>query len=328
METVKNCTSLPSPESPPGAPRVLVIDDDEMLRAALAEALEVWGYGVTSACDGPSGLAAFERAPADVVVLDLGLPGADGVEVCRALKRRDLLLPVIFLSGCRELSEKLRALEAGDEFCAKPIDVDELDARIRVLLRMRDRERELALAARVDMLTRLGNRRAFEDALERAWARHARARRPFSVLVGDLDRFKEINDRFGHPMGDEVLRRVGGAIARTIRKEDEAFRIGGEELAVLAPDTTPPGDLALAERIRRAVQATAIHAVNEPGPPVRVAVTLSLGVARFPSPGIERPADLYAAADRALYEAKNTGRNRSVLARPSGYPGALRRSST
>jgi diguanylate cyclase (GGDEF)-like protein len=283
---------------------VLVVDDDELLRDALTDALELCGYDVRTVSDGRSALAAFGDG-FDLVVLDIDLPGMDGVEVCRELKRRAPLVPVIFLTGQTETGSKVRALEIGDEHCTKPIDVDELDARIRLLLRMRDRERKLVEAARVDPLTHLGNRRAFEDALERAWSRRRRTGGALALLAGDLDHFKRTNDRFGHPVGDEVLRRVGAAIARTVRKDDEAFRVGGEEFTVVAPHTSPLGGLVLAERVRRAVELVVIEVAG-----TRVLATLSLGVAAFPADGIDSAEALVAAADRALYDAKEGGRNR------------------
>ncbi|MEZ0230202.1 MAG: diguanylate cyclase, partial [Planctomycetota bacterium] len=244
-------------------PRVLYIDDDADARRLLSKALSLRGYEVRAAADGPTGLAELKREPADVVLLDLRLPGMDGIEVCRQVKALagETFLPVIFLTAQTDVTEKVKALEGGgDDFCVKPVFLDELDARVRVLLRLRSRERRLMnetqkfrRIALVDPLTELGNRRAFEAELERAWARVERNARPLALLIADIDRFKAFNDRYGHRTGDEVLKAVAKALGNAVRKGDSAYRLGGEEFVVLAPEATREGAVIIAERIRRAV---------------------------------------------------------------------------
>jgi len=166
---------------------------------------------------------------------------------------------------------------------------------------------EVTEAARSDALTGLLNRRGFD---ERFAVEHARARRHgerLSLLIGDLDRFKELNDAWGHQEGDEVLRVVGETIARTARESDAAARIGGEEFAILLPDTDEQGAYLAAERLRAAVQAACASLPNE--------LTISVGVATFPQHGREGDS-LMRAADAAVYMAKQLGRDRTVLFDP------------
>ncbi|MEX1143117.1 MAG: diguanylate cyclase [Thermoleophilaceae bacterium] len=182
--------------------------------------------------------------------------------------------------------------------------------------RMATRISELTDAARRDSLTGLLNRRGFEEVFDVELDRARRADRPLSVIVGDLDRFKEVNDSLGHAAGDDALRAIGAAIVAGKRSWDSAARVGGEELALLAPDTDEHGAYVLAERLR-----SAIERMGEPAGAAQL--TVSFGVASFPLHGQTR-ATLLQAADKALYAAKRLGRNRAVIS-SAEVPGVLAR---
>ncbi len=169
----------------------------------------------------------------------------------------------------------------------------------------------LADSARTDALTGLRNRRSFEETLDVELERAARTGESVALILGDLDHFKSINDDFGHPAGDEVLRRASKALEETIRRVDSAYRIGGEEFAIIAPGIDTASAHLLAERVRKAI-ATAL--VSGPRP-----VTASLGVALYPEHGAD-PASVIAQADAATYQAKARGRDRTVTAPPSPFP--------
>jgi diguanylate cyclase (GGDEF)-like protein len=174
----------------------------------------------------------------------------------------------------------------------------------------------------VDSLTRLFTKRHFTSQLGRACALARRSGRPFALVLADIDHFKRVNDTHGHLTGDIVLAEVAGALARTVRETDAAFRYGGEEMAVLAPEANLEAARALAERLRAAVEALPLRTAG--GAPLRV--TSSFGVAAF-GPGADAPASLVAAADAALYAAKAAGRNRvraagEAGAAPAGDPDA------
>lgn len=173
----------------------------------------------------------------------------------------------------------------------------------------------LADSARTDALTGLKNRRAFEEILAVELERAARSGESVALVIGDLDHFKAVNDHFGHPTGDEVLRRAAKAVAAAVRRVDVPFRIGGEEFAVIVPATDLASAHLLAERIRLAV---AEELSTAPG-----SVTISLGVAAYPEHGPDG-VSLVAHADTACYQAKARGRNRSVTApRPAWAPGVI-----
>ena len=176
------------------------------------------------------------------------------------------------------------------------------------------KQAEIALEAmtREDGLTGLGNRRGFDEALEREFFRAARNAAPLSLIMIDVDWFKPFNDRFGHQAGDECLRAVAGAVARSVRRPDDiTARYGGEEFAILLPDVGVGGGLSVAEQVRLAVAALAIERGHEPGQHL----TISAGVAAvFPGRGAANPQDLVKAADEALYAAKHSGRDRVCVA--------------
>jgi diguanylate cyclase (GGDEF)-like protein len=315
-----------SPAGPKGGehPRVLHIEDDPGERDSLAAALGLVGIEVHGVADGAQGIAALESRSVDLVVLDLTLPGVDGLEVFNRIRRlpREVPLPVIFLSGRTEMRHRLPALKAGAvDFCVKPVRVEELEVRIRALLQPRDdavnlnnETRRLRVLSVTDPLTRLGNRRAFDGEMLRAWARVEETKSPLALLVVDIDHFKSFNDRYGHRTGDEVLRGTARAIETATRKADKVFRYGGEEFVVICADTGADGALLTAERVRNAVAQARVS------PPVGstahgpLAVTVSLGIALVPDPGIKDPAAHFEAADRALQAAKAAGRNRVIVA--------------
>jgi len=171
-------------------------------------------------------------------------------------------------------------------------------------------------AARTDTLTGLLNRRGFEERTGIELSRAARSGNPLGFVMVDLDHFKAVNDRFGHPEGDRVLKRLSGVLVKEMRLMDVVARLGGEEFAIVLPDTDPEATLFTAERVRCAVKE------EFSGPPLTL--TVSCGVAALPADGETLPA-LLSAADRALYAAKEQGRDRTVVfGAPLEAPGELR----
>ena len=179
---------------------------------------------------------------------------------------------------------------------------------------LEEANRKLEALSYQDALTGVGNRRAFDLAIDREWRRGIRSRRPLSLLMLDIDHFKAFNDRYGHQAGDRALASVAGALVEIVRRAaDQVARYGGEEFAALAPDTDRPGAEAIAMRLRAAVEDLAIP--NEGG--IAGVVTLSIGYATVVPVDTTAPAALIAAADAALYQAKRAGRNRVVSAAES-----------
>ncbi len=288
-------------------PRVLMIDDSDLdrrwLRARLAEdAMEL-----VEAEDGAAGLDLCRSDPPDLILLDLSLPGCDGFEILRRLKndRRTYPIPVIVLSGACDTQDKARGLDLGAvDYVTKPFDIIELRARIRVAMRTKRLQDLLEQRAHVDGLTGLANRLALEERLSTEWGIHLRHGGALAVFVADLDHFKRVNDTYGHPTGDEILRRTGEILRASVRTTDLAARYGGEEFVVVAPHCKRAGIFKTAERFRDRLAASPVVFNGE-----RIHVTISIGVASWPEDAAASPSELLAIADRGLYQAKAAGRN-------------------
>jgi len=298
------------------APTVLIAEDDAAARTIMTRLLTRGGYRVLVAEDGARALE-LAGPQVDIALIDWMMPGADGVEVCRRLKAATGgRAYVIMVTARGQKADVVHALESGaDDYMTKPTDHGELLARVRAGERIAGRERALAHAchearseADRDALTGLYSRRCFDRALL-AQVQAIGPGAPLALLLFDLDHFKQINDQHGHCAGDEVLRRVAGAIMAQVRAGvDIAARYGGEELAVIAPGTSVPAARRMAERIRRRVAELRV-----PSGERLLSVTVSAGVAgRRDAPEDPQAAAraLVSEADARLYQAKRTGRDR------------------
>ena len=245
------------------------------------------------------------------MLLDHELPGVDGMEVLDRLRAHDELaaVPVIMLTTSSDPELTLEALRRGAHDCLRrPVDPAELDARVLAALRVKrlhdallDANRRLARQALTDDLTGLANRRHGGRQLEREIALCVRHGRLLALVRVDVDHFKAINDSYGHQAGDEVLVEVARRLAGAVRGGDELARWGGDEFVAILPDTDKAGALRAAERLRAAVSETPIAAAGH-----ELTVTVSVGWAHWAG---DTPDDLLARADRALYRAKDAGRN-------------------
>jgi two-component system cell cycle response regulator len=307
--------------------RILYVEEAAESRAAVTTQLERLGYVVVTVPDTPSALTAAASASPDLVLVGPGLGGPSATDLCTKMKELagTVFLPVIFLSTEKDVAEKLRALQAGgDDLCVEPVRFAELDARMHVLLRQRAREKKIRTEsdryqsfAYVDALTELGNRRALENELERAFESARERRKTLALLIADIDHFKQFNDTHGHRAGDEVLRAVAQTITGAVRRGDQVFRMGGEEFVVLAPGTGVEGALIIGERIRVAIATTPVPPLRDAPSGEVLTVTVSIGIASGPDDVISEPAALIETADRALYDAKGAGRNRVVASFPT-----------
>jgi two-component system, cell cycle response regulator len=312
---------------------VLLVDDDRAVLELLRRGLEPQGYRFVEAEDGTQALTAIRKHHPDLILMDVEMPGLGGVEVCRIVKANQgagfAFTPVILMTAGRS-SGKVEGLELGaDDYLIKPFDMLELSARVKSMLRLKalqdtlveknkelDRmnheleEKRAALEqlSRTDGLTGLVNRRHFEERLAAEWARSERYRSPLSCLLLDIDHFKKVNDTWGHPFGDVVLKEVAGVARRALRDVDVIARYGGEEIIALLPETSPEEAWRAAERVRMGVEAMRLTC-RTVEPPQSVRCTASIGVATAPGPAVESAEQLVQLADECLYEAKQGGRN-------------------
>jgi len=297
-------------------PSILVIEDDRTSRFVLARHLERQGYRVKQACSGEEGLEAMAEQAHQIVLLDLGLPGIDGTEVCRRIRQAedDIYTYIVILTGNENATSLIDAFESGaDDYMTKPFKKQELSARLRVgerLLRFHGRmkasERRLMELARVDGLTGVLNRSALDSRVESRLGAAKLGAGPVAYLMVDLDFFKRINDGFGHQAGDAVLRMVARRLQDSLRAEDDVGRYGGEEFGVLLRGAAEEAVQTVSTRIWRALRETPIEWEGR-----RIEVTASIGACIGEAGG--SLAELYARADAALYHAKRTGRDRVVF---------------
>jgi two-component system cell cycle response regulator len=299
---------------------ILVIEDSEAHRSEMRKALESSEQidRIIEASDGLRGLKMLLEEKVDVVLCDLELPGIDGEKLLRVKNSSPggSDVPFIFITASTNPDRKARLLDDGAcDAIMKPFHPADLVARVHLHLKVRRLQNELLLKnaalarmSTVDGLTDLRTRRYVMDCLSIEFLRARRYETPLAVIMADLDQFKEVNDTYGHPGGDAVLRGVSELLLDEIRATDIAGRYGGEELIVLMPQNTTEGARVLAERWRAQVDRAAFKLTEG-----RTAkVTVSIGIAEFEA-GFETPNDLIAAADSALYLAKQKGRNRIEL---------------
>jgi len=304
--------------------RILIVDDHEDNIELLRARLEARGYCIDTAMDGEQALARVANTAPDLILLDVMMPRIDGFEVVRRLKADKTLpfIPIILQTALDSTEHKVEGLDAGaDDYITKPINFAELEARVKSMLRIKalqdaleERERELSEVnsqllkmAQTDSLTELDNRRYLEQRLDEMFEHSRRLREPVAVVLCDLDRFKSVNDTYGHQVGDVVLKELARILKKEAREIDRVGRYGGEEFMLLLPGTVLDAAVTFAERVRKAVEA---HTFSFDGGTLQR--TMSCGVAAWPHPRIADCDALVKAADDALYVAKETGRNRVI----------------
>jgi diguanylate cyclase (GGDEF)-like protein len=309
-----------------GPTRILVVDDNSDNLEILRARLESRGYAVETATNGEDALKLVHAAPPELVLCDVMMPGISGLEVSQRIKGDQSLpfTPVILVTALGDTEHVVKGLNTGaDDYIPKPYKFEELEARVRAMLRVKRLQDELdrknreleALNKRLrklsitDGLTELFNHRHVHELLRDEFERSRRTEEPLAVAMIDLDRFKQVNDTYGHPTGDVVLYETAQILRDTAREIDMVGRYGGEEFIAILPNTDEAEAARFAERVRAAVEA---HEYRDE--PNLIRMTCSSGVASFPSDGADSPEQLLKKADDALYEAKESGRNRVVRA--------------
>jgi diguanylate cyclase (GGDEF)-like protein len=306
--------------------RILIVDDDPgaiQLMGRILAGVAKLGF----ATNGPDAIRLMRESRPDLVLLDAEMPGMSGFKVFDAMMAAPELsdISVIFVTAHSEPPYEISAFKMGAvDFIAKPVRAQVLLARVKTQLRIKRMADELRRTATLDGLTGVGNRRFFDEVLEREWQRARRHGNPLALLLIDVDHFKLYNDRYGHPGGDACLKKVADALTSTVhRTGDFVARCGGEEFSIILPQTGRIGAERVAQRVLDAVRQLAIpHA----GSPTAHHVTVSVGVASYDLNGASRslpPAgprfndalrstctesQLVVAADKALYAAKRGGR--------------------
>jgi diguanylate cyclase (GGDEF)-like protein len=304
------------------AGRILIVDDNVMIRSEIKAVLMKDG-AFTHFLEASDGLTAFKiimENPPDLVLCDLVMPGFDGLKFLglKASRKELEQIPVIILTAEDDLDRKAEILERGaSDYVTKPFHEKELLARVRIHTKLkllqdelRETNTKLEALSVTDVLTGLANRRRLMTRLDEEVARARRYKTPLSVVMIDIDHFKQVNDTYGHAMGDEVLRNIGAMLKTSVRATDLAARYGGEELTLVLPHTDIPAALLVAENLRQKF-ADLEHELDG----ASLKKTISLGVAARDGQGeVPNAEDLLKHADEALYRAKQGGRNRVEVA--------------
>ena len=316
---------------------ILIVDDDRDIRSVLGFRLRAEGFEVDAV---GSAHVAYDRLAAaddvDLILLDVLMPGDSGIDACSKIKGNPVTedIPIIMMTASEDVTHLKTAFEAGAmDYLAKPFNKIELLVRIRSALRLKQaidlrkkHEMELMLTAEhlrftnarlealstTDALTGVYNRRYFDIFLEKEYRRARRLSNRIALVMIDIDRFKDLNDRFGHQAGDDCLKAVARELNAAIgRSHDLVARYGGEEFAIILPGATDAGAEVLAEDLRQRIEGLEIRSPRSGGD--ALSVTISIGVASKIPEQDSVPEDLVGDADQALYQSKNRGRNRVTV---------------
>ena len=291
---------------------ILIVDDEPLNIKVLSQALSPW-YRVKAATNGRDAInISNSEDPPDLILLDISMPDMDGYQVCQELKSSHETkdIPIIFLTGKNSTEDEAKGLELGAaDYIAKPFSLPIVMARIRNQILLKIKTDMLEKLVSVDSLTEVANRRRFDELLAEELRRSIRSNGFLSVIMIDVDYFKNLNDNYGHAAGDVCLKQVAQSLKNTVRRSaDSIARYGGEEFVAILPDISHEDAMAVAEKLRENVARLEIR--NPTQANKNNSVTVSLGVATVqPLKGFNEDAILKL-ADKALYEAKQTGRNR------------------
>jgi two-component system cell cycle response regulator len=302
--------------------KILIADDDTISRRLLEKTLEREGYSVIAVDNGRLALEQLSLPDGPrLALLDWMMPELDGPSVCLGV-RRQLERPyvhIILLTSRGSKQDVVAGLESGaDDYLTKPWDPAELTARLRVgqrILQLEDRLVEaretMRFKATHDPLTSLFNRGVIVDLLARELSRSHREKGCTVVMLGDLDHFKEVNDGYGHVVGDEVLREIARRLLASVRSYDFVGRYGGEEFLIVLNNCNSTQAVARAEEVRNGIADHRVQTMSGPLP-----ITVSLGVLASRDWDLLLVEEILAATDSALYKAKAYGRNCVMLAKP------------
>ena len=300
--------------------KILVAEDETVSRDLLTSLLTKWGYEVVSVADGDEAWRMLqEQDELRIAILDWMMPGVDGITLCKRIRDKQEesgYIYAIILTARDDKEDALAGLAAGaDDYITKPFNTEELRSRIKIGKRIVDLERtlqdayqEMKRLATYDALTELCNRRVVLEQLEKEWDRSMREGKALSIVLADIDNFKQCNDLYGHAVGDRVLIYVSHLLRDTVRPYDGIGRYGGEEFLLFFPECDEQRCRQIAERLRKELESRPFEGLDTP-----MEITASFGGTTFVADQCRCDVThLLKVADEALYEAKKTGRNRVI----------------
>lgn len=290
--------------------KILVTDDDQSIREMLFDMIQLFGYECRVASGAEETLKILREDAFSLVISDIKMPAIDGISLTKMIKESHPEIDVMIITGYDTEYSFKDVIKAGaSDFVTKPFSINEIEAKLNRIIRERNLKKELKekneelkrLSIR-DSLTELFNQRHFYAELEREAERARRQKHSLSLILFDVDKFKNYNDTYGHLEGDKVLGKIGEIVQTSIRKDvDSGYRYGGDEFAVITPETNQRQSAKIGERILKDFNALGFSMV-----------TLSMGIAEFDYTLETEKA--VKSADEALYRAKNTGGNQIYFA--------------
>lgn len=293
---------------------VLVIEDHPDQRDLLAIVLQREGYRVVTAANGVEALEKLESESVQIALSDIMMPKMDGFELIKRIRGNATFKSIylILITARIQEGDRVRGLDLGaDDYITKPFSFSELLARVRVGSRVVQYQQHLEYQTQVDSLTGLFNRRAFEKKIQEEFDRSLRYHNPFSLLILDVDNFKNINDTYGHHGGDAVLVKISETLREKTRKSDFPSRYGGEEFVLILPETDQDSALQVAGKVHEAIRNHGFGPSTQP-----FKITVSIGVSSTSSRFYSDWTQMLKDADQALYVAKNSGKDRIEISVP------------
>ncbi len=305
----------------PGNIHILVAEDEKTIRDIIQEALGNEGYVCSIAEDGEKALKVLAKHNADVVITDIMMPNLDGLELTRIVKEKYDSDVIVMTGFVKDYSyEDIIEIGASD-FIQKPVRINELITRLKRVLRerallaeriraeeaLRESEKRYHELSITDGLTKLYNLRHFYHQLELEIERTNRYNHSLTLLMLDIDNFKQYNDNFGHLEGDKVLIRLSEFIRKSVRRTDSAYRYGGEEFAIILPETNAEQGFFVAERIRTCLKNEAFSPITGN----KIHISVSIGIAQFILHELLK--DFIRRADKSMYKAKELGKDRIIF---------------
>lgn len=287
---------------------VLVIEDHPDQRDLLAIVLQREGYRVITAANGVEALEQLQQHQVHIALSDIMMPKMDGFELINKIRSSPALknIYLILITARIQEGDRVRGLDMGaDDYITKPFSFSELLARVRVGSRVVQYQQHLEYQSQVDSLTGLFNRRAFEKKVEEEFERAKRYHHPLSLLILDIDNFKNINDTYGHHGGDAALVKIGETLKDKTRRSDFPSRYGGEEFVLVLPETDAENAVQVAEKIHEDVRTSQFGTAAKP-----FVLTVSIGLSSTSNKEYSDWREMLKDADYALYLAKNTGKDR------------------
>jgi len=291
----------------------ILITDDEKMNVDILGGILSPMYNLLISRNGSRALEIAKANTPDLILLDVLMPDMTGFEVIEKLKESDETskIPVIFITGLTSADNEEKGFFLGAvDYITKPFNRAIVKARVNTHIKIVDQMRTIERIGLIDPLTKISNRRGFEDRLNVEWGRAKRETSPISILIVDIDKFKTYNDTYGHQQGDAALKSLAETMTETLKRSvDFCARWGGEEFVILLPGTDKAGAAVVAEEVRENVEAMIIE--TEDGGKTKI--TVSIGVNSLIPEALNTVKDFIEKADQALYKAKESGRNRHVV---------------